>query len=160
MNRVGFIMLNLLKLTLTIYFRGIFIITILGKLIFPTTFKSFIISLFKYYDIQYIFLYIEKETILYFLFLTILLIETYLLYLSYIDLQLFAKYLIVFFIFTTVFSLALFTQKVPFDCGCFGNIFTFENSFDKLLFNFISLIFSVIFFLSNFNIVKPVTKEF
>lgn len=140
------------------YFRVLFLVSIVGKIIFPNTVQSYIASFLKNTSIsKIIYKHLTiKLTIVYFvIYLVIQLLEASILYFSFTSEKKFEKLIVVilsFFLFVTVLVLTL---NIPGDCGCFGEILEFTNDIYKLIFSIFNLMIALIYILIKQKSKKP-----
>ena len=124
-------MVKILKYTkyiLIVFFRGLFTISIAGKIIDPIAFRSFMISLYKKSSL---FLkmngHLVSDIIILFYLCTIL-IEVFIIYTSLFHKEIFiyANLFYCMILFFIMFFMKI--NHIDTDCGCFGSIVTIRAS--------------------------------
>jgi len=125
-------------------FRIIFIFSFVGKLLYPYTFNSYIISIFKYHEITFLFDFIGIDLSLFIILSLILMAEAFLLYYSFTDKYIFFYGTMAFFFSTTLIVLYGYLVGINGDCGCYGLIFSFDNNETHLVLNILFLMMSLL----------------
>lgn len=130
----------MIKLTSTVI-KLVYILSIIAKSITSLTFVSWVKEFFKKY---YLFS-INNELFIYTLLFFLILTELYIVF--YMDEKKLARInnIALSFIFLCLTILA-YLNGMDGDCGCFGKIIRFDNGFDKIIFNSLFFITSVLFY--------------
>lgn len=126
------------------YFRMLYLVAIVGKIIYSESFLSSFINLFDQVNILDS---MNKYLILGIIFFLLILVDLLLIYFTFKSRKMFLWGNLIFFIMTIIYSFTLINYKISGDCGCFGKILVFENSYDNLyfiMFNFILAITTII----------------
>lgn len=130
------------------YFRVLFLVSIVGKIIFPSTVQSYIASFLKATGISKIIyenLSIKLTAVYFVIYLIVQISETSILYFSFTKELVFIKVMILMLTFFLVLSIIAVKYNIPGDCGCFGDILEFSNDIYKFIFNSSNLIIAFIY---------------
>ncbi len=133
-----------IKYLLLTYFKLLLIVSILGKLFFPTTALSYIISFVKrvglarYFGLLNLFIYPHL------IYSLLICIEVVILFFSVKNIKIFIRYISAFNLAMLLISSSGFFLNINADCGCFGEIITFSNSLHKIIFNLFNLLLGIV----------------
>lgn len=132
------------------YFRVLFLVSIVGKIIFPNTVQSYIASFLKTTGtskIIYEYLSIKLTIVYFFIYLVIQLSEASIIYFSFTQEIKFKRLLILLLSFFLFLNMVAYRLDIPGDCGCFGEVLEFSNDIYKLTFNLFNFMIAVLFIL-------------
>jgi len=114
------------------FFLIIFSTSVIAKLIYTYTFYSFLISIFRFLNIDYIFNNIPSKFVVILILSIIIIIEITIIYFS------FKKYFNIINLLFLLISLTViifsYSSGIDMDCGCFGKIVVIENQLYHIYF--------------------------
>lgn len=130
------------------YFRVLFLVSIVSKIIFPNTVQSYIASFLKTTGISKIIyenLSIKLTAVYFVIYLIVQISETSILYFSFTKEVIFIKIMILTLTFFIALSMIAYKLNIPGDCGCFGDVLEFSNDIYKFIFNLSNLMIAFIY---------------
>lgn len=111
----------------------LFSFSAIAKIIYPYPFYSYVISFFKYFQINGIFYLIPNKYITILLLAIVIFIEVLIIYFLFIS-EVKADIIIIFFlIIGLAITISFNLIGIPEDCGCFGRIIVIPNGFYHII---------------------------
>ena len=122
----------------------IILFSFITKIITPNIFISFVISIFKNFGINYIFVYINYKLIGFVFLVPILIFEFLIVYYCIYDKKKFSYVITIFTTGSLLISLFMYIYNINYNCGCVGDMFHLSNV-QHLYLTSILFIFSTIY---------------